>query len=70
MLNAMSSWCANCLCLARKSERLRSYCDQPICLEEREPFGRVSEWYGEFPKVTAGEVRGLVDSAPRQYAAR
>lgn len=54
----------------KQCERLRSYCDQLICLEEREPFGPVGEWYREFPKVADDEVRGLVDTALRQYAAR
>lgn len=54
----------------RQCERLRSYCDQLICLEHREPFGVVGQWYEDAPKVTDDEVRGLVDSALRQYAAR
>lgn len=54
----------------KQCERLRTYCDQLICLHEREPFGVVCDWYEHCPKVTDDEVRGLVDSALRQYAAR
>jgi len=55
---------------AKQCERLRSYCDQLICLREREPFLSVSLGYEEFPQVTDEQVRGLLDSALRQYAAR
>jgi putative phosphoribosyl transferase len=54
----------------KQCARLRSYCDQLICLEEREPFVAVSAWYEDFPQVTDEQVRGLVDSVLRQYAGR
>lgn len=51
-------------------ERMRPYCDQLFCLESREDFASVSLGYREFPQVSDDEVRGLLDSALRQYAAR
>ena len=40
--------------------RLETEADELVCLSRVEPFGAVGSWYLDFPQVTDGEVRSLL----------
>jgi predicted phosphoribosyltransferase len=44
--------------------RLESEADELVCLARVEPFGAVGSWYLDFPQVTDGEVRSLLQGHP------
>jgi predicted phosphoribosyltransferase len=44
--------------------RLESEADELVCLARVEPFGAVGSWYLDFPQVTDGEVRSLLQGPP------
>jgi predicted phosphoribosyltransferase len=41
-------------------ERVRSYCDEIVCLDAPELFYAVGQFYGDFPQVSDEEVVGLL----------
>lgn len=46
-------------------ERLEKETDELVCLARVEPLGAVGSWYLDFPQVTEGEVRSLLQTALR-----
>lgn len=48
-------------------EKLKTEVDEVVCAETPEPFYAVGLWYENFPQLSDGDVRKLLDHAGQQY---
>ena len=51
-------------------EQLSDEADEMFCLAKPDPFIAVGTWFGEFPQVSDGEVRNILDAASRSAVRR